>query len=474
MNVALKKRKPLTLKRLIRRRMISGLLVVIPLGLTVFILRFLYDLTAGRMEPVIRMLFEPLPEYILPAASLLFLTAIIYGAGLAANLVIGKKCIAAAEALLDRIPLVKTVYGASKQVVQTVSLQDEEASFKSVVIVDFPMPGMKSLAFVTGRVRLQDDASDTFREHYRVFVPTTPNPTSGYLEFVPVDEAEASGITVEEALKTVMSAGLVMPESLGPAPSAHDIAPLVRSVRTPSDVIAVKPARAAAGKLKALPRRPLFSGVAVIVPAGATLFVLKLLYDFTAGHIAPYIRAFIAPMPDYASPAVATLLLAALVYLIGMAAGVVVGRKAIRLLESAIQRIPFVKTVYSASKQIVQALAVKKRQAEPKTPVMVEFPRRGMKCIGFSMGTTTFQDGRVFHRVFVPTTPNITVGLLQLAAPEDVYWCQLSLDEAVRIVVSGGILGPDCMVLTRASQAPQTPAATASDDDDDEWDDDWV
>ena len=87
------------------------------------------------------------------------------------------------------------------------------------------------------------------------------------------------------------------------------------------------------------------------------------------------------------------------------------------------------------------------------------------------LGKVHFHDGRLFYRVFIPTTPNITVGLLQLMAPEDVYKCELSIDEAVKIVVSGGLLGPDEMTLTPASQAPLEPA-TVQDDDWDDWDDD--
>jgi uncharacterized membrane protein len=217
-----KRRKKKTFKSILRRRMISGLLVVIPLGITIFILRFLYDLTAGQLEPLIKLLLEPLSEYVVPVLSIILLFFLTYGMGLIASVVIGKKLIGVGEAILDCIPLVKMVYGASKQVVQTISFQDNNTTYKSVVIVDFPMSGMKSLAFVTGKMRLVDKSEGTIREHYRVFVPTTPNPTSGYLEFVPVDKAELSGISVEEALKTIMSAGLVMPEAVGPPSAVND------------------------------------------------------------------------------------------------------------------------------------------------------------------------------------------------------------------------------------------------------------
>lgn len=211
-------------RSVIRRRLVSGLLVVVPLGLTAFIVQFLYDLTAGRLSPVIRPLFNPLPDYVIPGVSILFMVVVLYGVGLVASVVLGKQLIGLVEAILRRIPLVKTVYGASKQVVETLSFQDGSSNFESVVVVDFPKPGMKSIAFVTGRVTLEDVIDGSIQEHYRVFVPTTPNPTSGYFELVPADAVENPGISVEEAVKMVMSGGLVTPDSFDMqpiAPAAH-------------------------------------------------------------------------------------------------------------------------------------------------------------------------------------------------------------------------------------------------------------
>lgn len=213
------KTKRLTLRTLVRRRLLSGLLVIVPLGLTVFILRFIYDLTVGRLDPVIKTIFDPLPGFVVPVVSLSLLLAATYFIGLAASVVIGRKIIALAEAVLDKIPLVKMIYGASKQVMRSLSLDEDGSRFNSVVLVDFPMPGMKSFAFVTGTVKFHDSVSGTVREHYLTFIPTTPNPTSGYLEFVPVEEADDPGISTEDALKAVMSAGLVMPQQLGLAAS---------------------------------------------------------------------------------------------------------------------------------------------------------------------------------------------------------------------------------------------------------------
>ena len=219
-------------------------------------------------------------------------------------------------------------------------------------------------------------------------------------------------------------------------------------------------------RLRVLLRRPLISGLIILVPLGTTIFVLKFLYDFTAGRIAPLVTKVAGPIPDYAVPAVSVFLLFAAVYFIGMAANVFLGRKLIAFAEALIHRIPLVKSVYSASKQIVESVSFQEKGAEPRTAALIEFPRAGMKTVGFVTGKLQFSDGRIFYRVFIPTTPNITVGLFQLVAPEDVYKCELPVDEAVKMMISGGIIGPDRMRITRASQAPIEPPPRSDEDED--------
>ncbi len=199
---------------ILRRRMLSGILILMPLSVTVFVLNFLYGFTAGRLTPVVKRMFDPMPEYAVPAASILVLFLSVYLVGLVASVVVGRRLIGVFEALLVRIPLVRTVYGASKQMVQTLSFQGEGEHFKSAVIIDFPHAGMKSLAFVTGKIFLEDVDTGMATEYFKVFVPTTPNPTSGYLEMVQPSDITESNISVEDAVKFVMSGGLVAPESL--------------------------------------------------------------------------------------------------------------------------------------------------------------------------------------------------------------------------------------------------------------------
>jgi len=223
-----KKGKKKTLRDIMRRRLFAGLVVVVPAGITIMVLRFLYDLTAGRLAPITKLLVEPLPDYIVPIGSILFLVIVTYAIGLVASVVVGRKVIGIAEMLLEYIPVVKTVYSSSKQAVQILSEQDTSTNFQSAVIVDFPRPGMKALAFVTGKVQIEDTKDNTVKEHYSVFIPTTPNPTSGYLEFVPVTAVEPSGISVEDAIKSIMSGGLIIPDGFGPSTDSTAIPAVIQ------------------------------------------------------------------------------------------------------------------------------------------------------------------------------------------------------------------------------------------------------
>lgn len=215
-------------------------------------------------------------------------------------------------------------------------------------------------------------------------------------------------------------------------------------------------------------RNLMLSGLLIVVPLGVTVFVLNLLYTFTAGRLSPFVRKHLSHFPDSTAPIIASILLFIFIYLMGLVASVVVGKKILSFFDKLIRTIPFVKSIYGASKQVVESLAFTQGETAYKIPVLFEFPSQGMKCIGLALGKISFQDGREFYNVFVPTTPNITVGFYLLVAPEDVFNCGLTMEEAVRMIVSGGILGPDKMELIPASVQPLKAPKKDEDDSDDE------
>lgn len=200
-----------------RRTLISGLLIVVPLGITGFVLQFFYRMTAGMIVPVVRQFVEPLPPYLDIAISLLLFVVVLYVIGLVATAYVGRKLIELGEAIIQRIPLVKNIYGASKQVVEAVSLQGGFSSLQSVVLVDFPHPGMKAMGFITGKITTQDG-----EEYYRVFIPTTPNVTTGFLQFVPPHMLLHSSLSVEEAGKLIVSVGILSPPVLNLTPGGAE------------------------------------------------------------------------------------------------------------------------------------------------------------------------------------------------------------------------------------------------------------
>lgn len=205
-------------------------------------------------------------------------------------------------------------------------------------------------------------------------------------------------------------------------------------------------------RLRLNTRDRLLSGMLVIVPLGITVYVLRFLYGFTAGRLTTMVQDVFGPLPFYAVPAVSVAILLFFLYLVGLVANVVVGRKLIALAEAVIRRIPLVKSVYGASKQVVEAFSFQNRDAEARTVALVAFPHTGMLTVALLTGKTRLGDGRVYYTAFIPTTPNVSVGLFELIAPEDVYRCSMPVEEAVKMVVSGGILGPQRLRLTRASQ----------------------
>jgi len=132
----------------------------------------------------------------------------LYAIGLFASLVLGKKLLAAFEAMLARLPLVQTIYGGTKRFLHT--LRQPPVSGQRVVLISFPTPEMKAVGFVTKVMR---DA-DSGRELAAVYVPTSPNPTSGYIEIVPLEDVVQTDWTMEEAMSFVMTGGTNAPDSI--------------------------------------------------------------------------------------------------------------------------------------------------------------------------------------------------------------------------------------------------------------------
>ncbi|GAB1408154.1 DUF502 domain-containing protein [Thermomonas brevis] len=210
----------------LQRLFLTGLLTLLPLWLTWVVVKFLFVLLSDTSRPLIEptlvafaqqnpqalgWLTEP---WVLGAIGLLATLATILAVGWISRRVIGQRLLRWFEALVARIPLANTIYGSARKLLDI--LQTKPDGTQRVVLIDFPHTEMKTLGFVTRVMREQG----TGRELAAVYVPTTPNPTSGYLEIVPVEKITPTDWNVDQAMSFIISGGAVAPDSIPFSPPA--------------------------------------------------------------------------------------------------------------------------------------------------------------------------------------------------------------------------------------------------------------
>lgn len=201
-----------------RRYILAGLLTIIPLWITWLVLRFLFNLLTKAGAPAIGWVAAKCPEPLgavlespvfTSLLAILLVVAVLYGIGRLTTVVVGRRILGFFEAVLSRIPIVNVIYGAVKKLV-TVLQEKPGGGLQRVVLIDFPSPEMKTVGLVT---RVLTD-TNTGRELAAVYVPTTPNPTSGYLEIVPLERVTSTDWTLDEAMAFIMSGGAVAPDTM--------------------------------------------------------------------------------------------------------------------------------------------------------------------------------------------------------------------------------------------------------------------
>jgi uncharacterized membrane protein len=186
---------------------LRGLLAVIPLGLTVFAINVLYKTIDKR----ITVLIEKLTGFTFPGLGILLLLIALYFLGLIVSNVMGRHIFGLIERIASRIPLVKTTYNVGRQLSGTLSLPERQV-FKRAVLIEYLKPGIWTIGFVTGTVI---DRQNNDEPLLKVFVPTPPNPLSGTMVMVREVQTRDPGWTVEEALKAVISGGVLSPPDVG-------------------------------------------------------------------------------------------------------------------------------------------------------------------------------------------------------------------------------------------------------------------
>ena len=189
----------------LRTIIVAGLLVWVPLGATIFVLKLLIDLFGNLDTWMSDRLGFPIP-----GIGILLALFVLFGTGLIAANYFGKRFVDFWESFLERIPLVRNIYSAVKRFVEII-LSDSTQSFSRVLLIEYPRKGLYSLSFQTSK-NLGEIQQRTGEDVVCVFVPTTPNPTSGLILMVPENDVIELDMNVEDALKMVISLGVVVPD----------------------------------------------------------------------------------------------------------------------------------------------------------------------------------------------------------------------------------------------------------------------
>ena len=185
-----------------KRITLAGLFAIVPLALTFYIIKiiivFLDQLTAPIMARI---------NLEIPGFGLILTLLIIFALGIFVTNVLGRRLFSWGERLISSIPLVKNIYNTLKQITNAFSGATQTENYQRVIYIQYPRKELWTISFVTG-----ESVDGSGKEYYHIFVPTTPNPTSGVFIIIPKKDAIEADLTVEEGLKAVISGGLLAPE----------------------------------------------------------------------------------------------------------------------------------------------------------------------------------------------------------------------------------------------------------------------
>jgi uncharacterized membrane protein len=205
----------------------SGILLLLPFTITILVVRWLFMIVFHLIHPLVIAVLEEvgripqigaipplITSFLVTILSIVLLAFVLYLVGSIGRWILIRRIVDISEAVIMKIPMVRTIYSAIQQVVQVVSVPKGNA-FKRVVLVEFPRRGFKALGFLTGEV-----ADSNGKPFYTVFIPTSPNPTNGFFEIIPKEDVMEIDMTIEDALSMILSGGLVSPTGFqfGPRP----------------------------------------------------------------------------------------------------------------------------------------------------------------------------------------------------------------------------------------------------------------
>lgn len=196
----------------VRAYFLAGIVVTAPISITIYLTYvFLTFIDAQVVKLIPDDWYREISDTTLPGIGLAIALTFFVVIGWFATNFLGRFFIRLSEYVVDRMPIIRTLYGSIKQILETVMASQSQA-FREAVMLEYPRKGIWSIGFVTGKTK-GEVQSLTDEETVNVFVPTTPNPTSGFLLFVPKKDLKFLDMSVEEAVKLVISAGIITPDS---------------------------------------------------------------------------------------------------------------------------------------------------------------------------------------------------------------------------------------------------------------------
>lgn len=193
----------------LRRYFITGLIVILPLVATIYILVGIFNFSDRLLGRFINEYLEKTIGFYIPGLGLLLFLTIILLVGFLVTNILFKRLLFRLEILFLKFPLIRQIYPAAKKIVEYLFSKDKPA-FKKVVIVEYPRKGIWSIGFITNEA-MKDAEDKTHQELLNVFIPSTPNPMTGYFIFVPKNDAVFLDISVEDGLKMIVSGGVFNP-----------------------------------------------------------------------------------------------------------------------------------------------------------------------------------------------------------------------------------------------------------------------
>jgi len=189
----------------------AGLTIIVPLWVTGWVLKLLFNWADGFSAPLIRQIARPFgdPNFHIPGLGFVLTFVILWVVGTLATNVVGRSLLQYAREALEGLPLVRTIYAPIQQLMESLT-SPGKAGFEKVVLVEYPRTGLWTLGFLAGDVTREDEVAPA----HSIFVPTAPNPTTGFMLIVPPEQLLPTDLGVEEALKMIVSAGVVVPPAL--------------------------------------------------------------------------------------------------------------------------------------------------------------------------------------------------------------------------------------------------------------------